>query len=267
MSRNEISAHHFLTAMIASILDSGTELVIDGSFYQEIGDLVEQDTLTAKNSEVIVKDHAVPGKRLLDFGCGTAAYRPFLEGLGYDWTGVNYKEGMADNAASIAETLNDDKMFFYGGLELPFPDASFDVVYSFQVFEHIQDIGITFSEISRVLKPGGRLIGAVGYMEQIHDYSTFNFTPYGLKIASDAAGLKVHRIHPKTDAFTFLLRRFLVVTSASDDNSLTPSFRENNPVHQMMSDYAMKHGDIKRANLFRLMFSAHYSFDIEKPFP
>jgi len=43
------------------------------------------------------------------------------------------------------------------GEELPFPDASFDVVYSAYVLEHTQDPKRVLSEALRVLKPGGLL--------------------------------------------------------------------------------------------------------------
>jgi len=42
-------------------------------------------------------------------------------------------------------------------LALPFPDASFDVVIASEVLEHIPDDRTAMAEISRVLKPGGRL--------------------------------------------------------------------------------------------------------------
>jgi ubiquinone/menaquinone biosynthesis C-methylase UbiE len=41
--------------------------------------------------------------------------------------------------------------------QLPFPDASFDVVISNGVIDLIPDKDAVFSEIARVLRPGGRI--------------------------------------------------------------------------------------------------------------
>lgn len=43
------------------------------------------------------------------------------------------------------------------GEHLPYGDAAFDAVLSFDVFEHVQNVAQTLAECRRVLKPGGRL--------------------------------------------------------------------------------------------------------------
>jgi SAM-dependent methyltransferase len=44
------------------------------------------------------------------------------------------------------------------GMALPFKDASFDLVTANMVLEHIAEPGDVFSEVSRVLRPGGQFI-------------------------------------------------------------------------------------------------------------
>lgn len=43
----------------------------------------------------------------------------------------------------------------YDGRNIPFPDSSFDVVYSSNVLEHVRDLPYLEAEMKRVLKPGG----------------------------------------------------------------------------------------------------------------
>jgi SAM-dependent methyltransferase len=43
----------------------------------------------------------------------------------------------------------------YDGLHLPFPDSSFDLIYSSHVMEHIKDQRTIHREMLRVLRPGG----------------------------------------------------------------------------------------------------------------
>ncbi|MCF4127304.1 class I SAM-dependent methyltransferase [Methylobacterium sp. SyP6R] len=265
--RSEISAALVLETLIAGILQSGTGYATDGSFTAQLGDVVDQDSTLIKAPEDILRAIVAPDRNLiLDFGCGTGGSRRWIENLGYLWRGVNYLEGMADQVRDQA--LSDGRIDFYDGLTLPYERESFDVVYSFQVFEHIQDIGKTFGEIERVLKPGGALVGAVSYLEQIHDYSMFNFTPYGLKLACQRAGLRLEKIYPSYDVFTWMARRLLVVTSGSDENSLSETLRRDNNIDRLFKDFSDRMGlSVRDANLFRLMFSAHMTFHIRKPDP
>jgi arsenite methyltransferase len=103
-----------------------------------------------------------PGERVLDLGCGAgtdslvAAQMVAPEGsvVGIDMT----PEMLAKARASAAEMGADNVEFVEGEAEeLPFDDGEFDVVISNGVIDLIPDKEAVFSEILRVLKPGGRV--------------------------------------------------------------------------------------------------------------
>jgi len=53
---------------------------------------------------------------------------------------------------------------------LSFPDASFDLILSFDVLEHVPDERRAFAEFSRCLRPGGTLFFTVPFRDNIHDH-------------------------------------------------------------------------------------------------
>jgi SAM-dependent methyltransferase len=67
---------------------------------------------------------------------------------------------------------------------LPFADASFDVVVSDQVLEHIADPFRCAAESRRVLRPGGLQIHTTCFVNPIHDApgDNYRFTPDGLRL-------------------------------------------------------------------------------------
>ena len=264
--RSEVSAARMLEALVCGVLESGDFTAIDGSMGEQIGPLCDPDNLIPPSPEDLLHDwgRAKAPAAALDFGCGVGAHRGMIERFGFTWNGVTYRNGMAEPVRATAAGNPDVQ--FYDGLILPFPDQAFDAVWSLQVFEHIQHIETTFSEVRRVLKPGGRLIGSVSYLEQMHDYSTFNFTPYGFKLACERAGLRVLRLYPRFDIFSWMMRRLLVATSGSDETSVNGMMRNDGPIAQSFNAHAERSGlPIRDRNLLRLMFSAQFTFAVERP--
>jgi arsenite methyltransferase len=103
-----------------------------------------------------------PGECVLDLGCGAgtdslvAAQMVGPEGsvTGIDMT----PEMLAKAKASATEMGVDNVEFVESEAErLPFSNASFDVVISNGVIDLIPDKDAVFSEIHRVLRPGGRI--------------------------------------------------------------------------------------------------------------
>ena len=101
------------------------------------------------------------GERVLDVGCGAGTdslvaaqmVGPTGRVVGLDMT----PEMLAKARAAAAATDVGNVEFVEGDAEeMPFPDASFDVVISNGVIDLIPDKDAVFSEILRVLEPGGR---------------------------------------------------------------------------------------------------------------
>lgn len=109
------------------------------------------------------------GKRLLEIGCGLGTDLIQFARAGAVVTGVDL------TPASI-ELVR--KRFALEGIpceaqvadaeHLPFPDNSFDVVYSFGVLHHTPNTQKAIDEIYRVLKPGGRIIIMLYHKDSLH---------------------------------------------------------------------------------------------------
>jgi SAM-dependent methyltransferase len=93
--------------------------------------------------EAMVPRIARPGGVALDFGCGSRPYASLFQDAGMTYVGADFSGGdvTIDAAGHIGA-----------------PDASCDLVLSFQVLEHVRDLTTYFAEARRVLRPGGRLL-------------------------------------------------------------------------------------------------------------
>ena len=93
---------------------------------------------------------------LLDVGCGCGLLTVEFARLNCNVTGIDPSESSIETARLHAQECELSIDYHCGfGDNLPFTDASFDVVSCCDVLEHIEDWNATIAEISRVLKPGG----------------------------------------------------------------------------------------------------------------
>jgi arsenite methyltransferase len=103
-----------------------------------------------------------PAEDVLDIGCGAGMdtlIAAQMVGPSGTVTGIDMTPAMAAKARrSVAEMGLTTVTIAEGSAEeLPFPDAAFDVVISNGVIDLIPDKDAVFSEIARVLRPGGRI--------------------------------------------------------------------------------------------------------------
>ena len=100
-----------------------------------------------------------PPAKLLDFGCGAGQVVAKALAAGYDAHGTDlFNEGWKINYAAAAAALGDRLHPMPSPHRLPFEDASFDIVISNQVFEHIAHKMPVVAELARIIRPGGRLV-------------------------------------------------------------------------------------------------------------
>ena len=112
--------------------------------------------------------------RMLDFGCGSKPYRGLFEVEEY--IGLDYENPGHPH-------LNEQIDVFYDGNRLPFADASFDSIFSSEVFEHVFNLRDVLTELHRVLKPGGLILVtcpfAICEHEVPNDFA--RYSSYGLR--------------------------------------------------------------------------------------
>lgn len=99
------------------------------------------------------------GKRVLEVGTGVGTDARLMIAQGASYCGINVDAGSARITHRALEVFGlCGEVRQASALEIPYPDASFDIVYSFGVLHHIPSVGDAVIEINRVLKPGGRLV-------------------------------------------------------------------------------------------------------------
>ncbi|OQD65232.1 hypothetical protein PENPOL_c006G07829 [Penicillium polonicum] len=99
------------------------------------------------------------GQRVLDVGCGVGGpAREIAKFTGCNVLGLNNNDYQVERGTLYAqkEDLSDQVSFTKGDfMQMTFPDSSFDAVYEIEATVHAPSLEGIYSEIFRVLKPGG----------------------------------------------------------------------------------------------------------------
>jgi SAM-dependent methyltransferase len=127
---------------------------------------------------------------LLDVGCGQGNRETF-EKLAYDYIGldISFNSQQRQSGPADLDIVADCH-------RLPLPSNSIQVVNSTAVLEHLYWPAIAVQEITRVLNPGGLMIGSCSFLEGEHYESQCHFSWLGLYRLLKIAGLQVRCIYP-----------------------------------------------------------------------
>ena len=166
---------------------------------------LKQSTVASWLAEIIPNQNH--NLHVLDLGCGEGDSVDMFKRVMPSalWHGVDIES----SPEVQRRTRRDISFDTFDGINLPYGDNFFDIIYTNQVLEHVRYPDRLLPHVARTLKPGGLFIGGVSYLEPYHSRSIFNFTPYGLSCVIEGAGLKLLEIRPGIDAFSLITRQIL----------------------------------------------------------
>eukprot|EP00612_Vaucheria_litorea_P003330 CAMPEP_0171460002 /NCGR_PEP_ID=MMETSP0945-20130129/5047_1 /TAXON_ID=109269 /ORGANISM="Vaucheria litorea, Strain CCMP2940" /LENGTH=307 /DNA_ID=CAMNT_0011986107 /DNA_START=164 /DNA_END=1084 /DNA_ORIENTATION=- len=118
-------------------------------------------------------------ERVLDVGCGiggTSRYLAKKLGERSMIEGITLSQKQVERATELADQSNIKNCEFkvMDALKMDYPDNSFDLVWACESGEHMPDKKLYVEEMTRVLKPGGRIVIATWCQR---DDSVQKFTP------------------------------------------------------------------------------------------
>ena len=104
--------------------------------------------------EYVVRSGA---QRVLDYGCGAGEVVGELRRRGVDCRGADvFYEGGDVEGGELEQLVAEGVIRrFREGEPVPFPDGTFDLIVSNQVFEHVADLEPTVAELDRLLAADG----------------------------------------------------------------------------------------------------------------
>jgi len=107
----------------------------------------------------LITTYAANGARLLDFGAGAGTFAAPLAGRGFDvWC--------VESDSSLVKQMRDAGLRAESSLA-SVPRSAFDLVYSLNVLEHIEDDRRIVALLAETLRPGGRLLVYVPAFESL----------------------------------------------------------------------------------------------------
>lgn len=136
----------------------------------------------------------IEAESILDIGCGRKPYEHLFQGKTYK--GIDVAESGHNHLSSSVDK-------YYDGVNIPYPDNSFDLVFSTQVFEHAESLDDLMAEARRVLRPRGYIIVTMPFVWPEHEmpYDFRRFTSVGIKQWLTSHGVEVLHCNKVGNAF------------------------------------------------------------------
>jgi len=193
------------------------------------------------------------GLRVLEIGCGCGSEAELFARAGAHYTAIDLTNAAVGITRRRFQLLGLEGRFVQGDAEnLPFPDGSFDLVYSHGVLHHTPDTRRTIREIYRVLSPGGRAVVMLYYRGSFNYHVNLRIIrrlrahllrmDLGVKLARRIFGetekhLRRHAELIREDRHSYLdTQNFLNRNTDGPDNPLSQVFSKES-ARQMFSQF------------------------------
>lgn len=134
-------------------------------------------------------------RNALDLGCGTGLNLDHLSHYARP-TGTDFSE----EALAFCRERGHASLAKADAAELPFPDNYFDIITALDVIEHLDDDHAAFTELKRVLRPGGLLVVSVPAYKALWTYwddilgHRRRYTVGMMRRSMRKAGLRVRKV-------------------------------------------------------------------------
>lgn len=141
-----------------------------------------------------IQQYHASARTLLDVGCGAGFLTNRMAREGFAVTGID----LSAESLTVAERFDATKSVKYvhaDAYQLPFADASFDLVTSMDFLEHVPDPARVVRECARVLRPGGLFF-----------YHTFNRNPIAEAVVIKFVEAFVRNTPPKLHVIDLFIR-------------------------------------------------------------
>ena len=213
----------------------------DASSYDELTDEFDRFTerfTGAIAARVVELAQLIPGERVLDVGSGTgvvtfkAATKVTAAGR---VTGIDLSDGMLRKAQEKSTQAGSTAQITFLKMDaeaLTFPNASFDCVLSLCALRHFPRPDVALTEMRRVLRPGGRVVVAVGSGPTL-------FSRHGLSAAYRRIGAILGGLRGKRDLLACghlneLIERHLPIANSDEEAGWTKAHHVSSSVPRMM---------------------------------
>jgi SAM-dependent methyltransferase len=231
--------------------------VLADDLREQLGDAIPRERV----GQALADDYIplIAGGTVLDLGCGAGdsvdQFRDVNPSVA--WVGAD-----VESSPEVARRTRADAEFrTFDGVHIPAGDGELDAVYCKQVLEHVRSPEPLLAEVARVLRPGGSFAGSTSQLEPFHSLSTWNYTPYGLKLLLEQAGLELVEVRPGIDSLALIVNRGVGMRSFT-----RRWWAHESPLNRLVDGFGrVRRLEPAQVNAIKLLLCGQFAFLARRP--